>query len=264
MVSCTLRGGVGNQMFQIATAYTLALKNNDECAFDMDRRKTYGGVVYQGREASLYFNSLYKKVRQLPDGWKPEHKYSELKDFVYSPIPYKKNLLLYGYFQSEKYFEGHGQEIVKLFVDDELLSGIRKKYEDMLPDSIAVHVRRGDFAKFHPVHVLLGMDYYTEALNYIQRRRDVNKILVFSDSMSWCRDNFKNDNFVFIEGTEDWEDMYLMSLCTHNIIANSSFSWWGAYFNSNKDGIVIAPHAWMNLGDSYDYKDVYCENWIII
>ena len=264
MLSCVIRGGVGNQMFQIAATYALALNNNDECAFDMDLKRTYHGVVHQGRIASSYFSSLYKNIKQLPLEWKSENKYIEPEGTDYYPIPYKENMMLFGYFQSEKYFEGKGEEIKKLFIDRDLLLDLKNKYQDILYNSVSLHVRRGDYIKFPDVHTILGMDYYEQAICYILNRRCYDHILVFSDDIPWCKDNFEGKAFVFPELKEDWQEIYLMSLCNHNIISNSTFSWWGSYFNENSDKIVIAPELWFNPSANFSHKKIYTEEMVII
>jgi hypothetical protein len=264
MLSCEIRGGVGNQMFQIAATYALALNNNDECAFDMDIKRKYRGVVHQGRVASTYFSNLYRHVSQIPPEWKPQSYHIEKDGHPYSPIPYRENLLLSGYFQSERYFEGRGEDIKKLFIDDRMRWGLREEFSDMLYCSVSLHVRRGDYVKFPEVHNMLDKHYYQEALSYIRDRRDIDRVFVFSDDIPWCRDNFNGKEYVFIEGLEDWEEIYLQSLCSHNIIANSSFSWWGAYFNENGSKIVVAPKVWFNPSFNYDHSKIYTEEMVII
>jgi hypothetical protein len=182
----------------------------------------------------------------------------------YQPIPYKENMMLSGYYQSEKYFEGRGQEIRMLFTDFGALWELANQFGFLLKNSVSLHVRRGDYAKFPEVHSILDVEYYYRAITYIQVERNVENILVFSDDIPWCRENLKGEEFVLMDGLEDWEEIYLQSLCNHNIIANSSFSWWGAYLNENEDKIVVAPKVWFNPGFKYDHSKIYTEEMICL
>ena len=264
MISTVIRGGVGNQMFQIAAAYALALNNNDECAFDMNIKRTYHGVVHQGRAASCYFNSLYRNIKQLPADWKSKNKYIEPEGSPYAQIPYKEDLLLFGYFQSDKYFEGQYNAVRSLFTDSRLIDLLWGEYRHILSDSVAIHVRRGDYIKFPDVHTILDISYYRKALEYLRKRTNIHNIVVFSDDIPWCREYFKEKNTTFIEREEDHEEMYLMSLCTHNIISNSTFSWWGAFLNINEDKIVVAPKRWFAPDCTHEWEKIYTKDMIII
>ena len=264
MITAKIQGGVGNQMFIIAATYALALNNGDECAFDMDVRRKYYGVVHQGRVASLYFGSLYKKVKHLPLGWDAKTYYKENSDNPYAPIPYKPYLLIEGYFQSEKHFADRRRDIIKLFIDSSIIRDLSKKFKRSIKNSVSVHVRRGDYIRFAHVYPLLGITYYAKALAYIGEHRKIDNILIFSDDIPWCKENFHGDKLKFIEGMEDWEDMYLMSLCSNNIISNSSFSWWGSYLNQSDDNIVIAPKQWMQPDSTFWWKDIYTDKMILM
>jgi hypothetical protein len=105
------------------------------------------------------------------------------------------------------------------------------------------------------------MDYYRNA---IAEFSDDTRFLVFSDDIQWCKENFKGDNFHFIEGEKDYVDLYLMSLCNNNIIANSSFSWWGAWLNNTPNKKVIAPKQWFGKAKQLNTKDLIPETWIIL
>ena len=115
-------------------------------------------------------------------------------------------------------------------------------------------------ANAHPV---LPISYYKNALDMINPKD--KKVLVFSDDLNWCQQIFQGNKFIFVENNIDIIDLFLMSLCNHNIIANSSFSWWGATFNKNKLKRVIAPKKWFgSYYESYDTKDLYCDGWVIV
>jgi hypothetical protein len=257
MITTHLKGGLGNQMFQIAVAYALALDNNDECSFYLDNPGNE-----QGHEARNYVDNVYRNIRELSENKVNLINYIEPK-FNYSPIPYRRDLVLQGFFQSEKYFSNHRKEIIDLFKNKDLISQVKFDFEN----SVSIHVRRGDYvtdpyiAAFLPA---LSIDYYKRALFFIESLVQIDHILVFSDDIGWCRANFKDARIIFVEGQPDYIDMYVMSLCNHNIIANSSFSWWGAYLNENENKIVFAPVKWFGFAFKEDWRDIYCEGWIKI
>ena len=251
MITTHLKGGLGNQMFQIAVAYVLALDNDDECAFYMGNPN-----INQGNTAKYYATNVFKNVRELSEDHVNLINYIEPR-FNYTPIPYRKDLVLQGFFQSEKYFKYHRKEILELF-------GNRSQIKYEFENSVSIHVRRGDYTDpymttFHP---LLEKNYYNKALAHIESKTKIDHILIFSDDISWCKENFKDARMTFVEGNEDYIDMYAMTKCEHNIIANSSFSWWGAYLNENENKIVCAPSKWFGFAFKDDWQDIYCENWI--
>jgi len=253
MITAHLKGGLGNQMFQIAAAYSLALDNNDKCAFFMDNPN-----LNQGREARYYKDNIFKNLKELPEDLviKPNYpkvRYMERR-FNYDPIPYREGMGLQGYFQSEKYFKKHRKEILELFGNK----------QSEFKDSVAVHIRRGDYldpfmAQFLPA---LSMDYYLRALSDLDSKAKVDHILIFSDDITWCKANFNDPRITFVEGQEDYEDLYTAVRCPYDIIANSSFSWWWAYLNTNINKIVYAPVRWFGPAFKDDWQDIYCKNWI--
>ena len=241
MLTTRLNGGLANQLFQIAAAYALALDNNDECAFYLD-----SPVINQGNCARTYKANILKNIKELIFDWQPESIWQE-PDLNYHPIPYHKNMMLIGYFGSEKYFAHHREEIIRLF----------KSPMPRLHNCSSLHVRRGDYLKFTNVFYCLDAEYYQKALRHI----DSDIIYVLSDDIEWCKNNLNDDRLFYPKGQSDWEDLLLMAVCDHNIIANSTFSWWGSYLNENPDKIVIAPKKWHTEEIS---KDIYCNNWILI
>ena len=165
--------------------------------------------------------------------------------------------IIKGGFQSEKYFD-------KLLINN--IFGINTNTKNYLTDKygdvtnkVSIHVRRGDYLKLWPHHVFVGEEYYTKALEKMGDR----EYLVFSDDMEWCKSFFKG-KFDFIQD-EDYNELYLMSLCGDNIIGNSTFSWWGAWLNRNPLKTVIAPNTWFGPGYSHwDTSDLIPQDWIKI
>lgn len=259
MISCELMGGLGNQMFQIATVYSLSLDNNTNCYFDL-----YNGNFTQ-KPAFVYKNNVLIKLKQFDiRKFKPEYIYNE-PFFNYSNIPYHKNMLLKGYFQSENYFEKNKDKIYDLFNHNGIISSLKQKYGDILSNSVSIHVRRGDYLKLQQYHPCPDINYYNNAYNFINSKTLINNVIVFSDDINWCKENIKFNNCTYIDNQNDYEDLYLMSLCDNNIIANSSFSWWGSWLNRKSNKIVIAPKKW--FGDSINIKnwdDIYTKNMIVM
>tara|TARA_R110000744_G_scaffold380370_1_gene500962 strand:- start:825 stop:1574 length:750 start_codon:yes stop_codon:yes gene_type:complete len=249
MISCKLTGGLGNYLFQIAAASTLAHKNNDDTLFD------FVDVGQAHKNINLYTDTILRNISIGNPAH--EHIYSEPSDFSYREIPYTKNLMLEGYFQSAKYLDR--EHILELYkIDDDTQEYIDARYSFRLKNSISIHIRRGDYIgrSNHPVQ---GMEYYNEAIKHFSNAN----FIVFSDDIEWCKENFKGDEFTFIE-EDDYIELYLMSMCQHNIIANSTFSWWGAWLNKNKDKMVIAPSNWFGTNKKLKTENIYGKNWIVL
>jgi hypothetical protein len=247
MISCRLQGGLGNQMFQISAAYALALRNNDLACFDLSNCHT----PLQGNQANTYSETLFSKLcntRHLNIG----KIYTE-PNFSFNEIIYENNLLLNGFFQSEKYFFDFKKDILDLFQLP--INKIKKPIDNLT----SVHVRRGDYLKLQDYHSVLSKDYYLKAMDIIG-----GNFIFFSDDMDWVKDNFKGDNIIYSENNDEILDMCLMSICDNNIIANSSFSWWGAYLNKNENKIIIAPKQWFGPNGPKDTEELIPKEWVII
>ena len=161
---------------------------------------------------------------------------------------------MHGYFQSYKYFENNKQIILDLLeIDNPAFKSSVKNID--FSNSCSIHIRRGDYVKIaqtNPLnpHPLQSINYYKQAINII----NANKYFVFSDDIAWCKENLKDERLFFIDYSEknlnyfssDLCELQLMSLCSNNIIANSSFSWWSAYFNTNESKKVVAPKTWFS------------------
>jgi hypothetical protein len=256
MISVSLMGGLSNQMFQIANVIAYAKDNGFAFGFDLD--KSY--VPNQGKLSSEYARNVYYNLPRINYMDYPWKVYKEPR-WEYDPIPILDNMLFSGYFQSPKYFNHRREDILSYFLNDDVVYGIVNRLYDEycveLRNSVSVHIRRGDYAKFTKIHPMLGMDYYLEALQRIQKEANIHCILVFSDDIAWCKENFNAMNVRYVEGLTDYESLYLMSLCDHHIIANSSFSWWGAYLNQKVNKIVYAPKQWFGERIDHGWQDIY-------
>lgn len=251
MITAYLKGGLGNQMFQIATAYSLSKSNDDECCFDFNIGN------FTQKPATYYKENIFKKIKD--DKITITSKYTEPR-FNYNEIPYKNNMIIDGYFQSEKYFIKYRRDILDLFKNENILDNIHEKYKPILTNSVSLHIRRGDYVNLQNIHPVQDIVYYNKCLDFLKP----DNILIFSDDIVWCKNNFNKDNITFIENQKDYEDIYLMSMCNDNIIANSSFSWWGAWLNENENKKVFAPKKWFGNNYCFEYSDIYTKEMILI
>jgi len=255
-----LHAGLGNQLFMIANAYALAKLCGKEFKI---QNKYYGYRTH-------YFNTLLKNIIPEEIDLNGFREYTE-PHFHYKNIDLNNygNVLLKGYYQSEKYFENCKDEIRQLFKLPQELEQFAinklKEYE-LNQNLVLVHIRRGDYVN-HPLHPVQSLDYYKNAISIMKHKLDNISFLYFSDDKQWVNDNIelmKKD--YIIECENDYEEFAMMQQCHHFIIANSSFSWWAAWL-SNKininDKIVIAPKLWFG-GNELNPKDIYCNNWIIL
>lgn len=239
MITCRLKGGLGNQMFQVATTYALAREYNTECAFDFT-----APVRYQGNSASKYVDSIFRGFTSLQRGWRPKMTYRE-RGSGYCDIMVIDGMALDGYFQDERYFVKYADEIKRYFRDESILGFLRGYYAGSLKNSLSVHVRRGDYLRFEDTFHIADVAYYTEAIKRVCKTNKIEYIFVMSDDIKWCRENLKDDRMVYVSGHPDHHEMLLMSLCSHNVISNSTFSWWGAWLGETRDKTIIAPDKWL-------------------
>lgn len=260
-IGIKLQGGLGNYMFQIACAYAYALNNNKKAIFTID------DSMVGHKHITNYKDNILSNVELIPTKNYNNFSFYKEPNFHYTDIPIiNGSVYLDGYFQSEKYFKKQEAEIRKLFsYPDQHLNRLKEKYREYFSNNTcSIHVRRGDYLKFLNHHPTQNMNYYMKAIK--QMPKD-SIFLIFSDDITWCKENFPDlpEKFKFIENNADYEDLLLMSLCSNNIICNSTFSWWAAWLNQNPNKIVIAPSIWFGPAfSSYDTKDLYCDSWIKI
>lgn len=257
MVTTKFIGRLGNSMFQIAACIGYA--------------KKYGyqwGVPYDPGESSIlrHFPSL-PRCNDNPRRYL-EHKPGQDNDwFNYHEIPdVGSDVTLFGFWQSWKYFENAQEEVRKVFKLNDY-----PEYRNY----VSIHVRRGDYVQHADSFPPVTEDYLLEAIGKFLKKDypDIRKYMVFSDDISWCRKNFRSDqiiNFEFSEGRNEFEDLSLMASCGHHIIANSTFSWWGAWLGHNPDRKVISPSHkrgnWFGYssGVKQDCIDLLPPNWLQI
>jgi len=262
IVTCDIKGpakenfGLGNQLFCIATTIAYAKKNNLNFTFPQLNNDFFGN----------YRNNIFKKLNtKIENIENLNFLRIQEKSYEFNEIEYYKNndfcILLDGYFQSYKYFENFNDFVISNLNLDEIMYNLNNKYVNINTYS-SLHIRRGDYVNKQQFHSLLTFEYYKNALQII---KDQN-IAIFSDDIEWCKEKFSFlKNALFIENLNDYEDLILMSMCKNNIIANSTFSWWGAWLNKNPNKLVVAPKNWFGpTYSSISTKDLIPENWIRI
>lgn len=258
-------GYLGNRMFQTAATIGIAMKNGMDYAFP----------------PSDYFNYFKGPIPTAPNlHFKITEEYKE-PNYHYNKVvltPEKNYNLItpeFG-FQTQRYWD-HCESLIKnIFTfNDEITGTVQKKYAHLLnnPDILlcSLHVRRGDYLKWPLAHPVLPMDYYLDAVNKIQGNKKM-VFIIFTNDMTWCKENFSKceefkDRLVFAEGNNEAMDMYFMSLCHINVLANSSFSWWAQYLNSNNNKAVIAPakNRWYGINYAHwNLNDLYNHEWILV
>ena len=285
MITCNLIGGLGNQLFQIFTTISYAIKSKEKFIFL--NSETIGTGKTKVR--NTYWNNLLYKLKYFLTHDFPNFIIIKEIGFTFNDIISEinntkinnNNICLYGYFQSYKYFQDKYELIYKML-------DIKKQKENViklsgisnLENIVSMHFRLGDYEEFPNIYQILTYEYYKKAFEYIinfykiiENQNIFNLYILF-----FCEDkDLKNVNIIiekfkidfphnFISrassSLKDWEQMLLMSCCKHNIIANSSFSWWGAYLNSNPGKIVCYPETW--FVNNTDTKDLCPLEWIKI
>lgn len=252
MITCKLVGGIGNQMFQIAATYALALRNNDICCFNFNECYT----PLQGNPSSNYRDNIFINICENNE-FKARVSYTEPR-FGYEELPYAQGLSLTGYFQSEKYFLDYKEKIINLFNVDKKKP--KSFIETIKKDNLSVtsiHVRRGDYVNLSHMHSLCTLEYYKEAMKYIGD----SIFVILSDDLEWVKDNINGEMIYYSPFDNELDDLSLMTCCDNNIISNSTFSWWGAYLNNNHNKKIIAPKVWFGPDGPKDIEDIIPDEW---
>ena len=279
MITCNLVGGLGNQLFQIFTTLSYAIKIKDKFVFSNSESLGTGSTKVR----NTYWNNLLYKLKPFLSSDFPNYVIIKERGFIFndiiSEIRYKKttkNICLYGCFQSYKYFQDNYDLIYRLLDIKKQKESVLKLYNDSdLENTVSIHFRIGDYKLLKNIYPIMTYEYYKESLLYIENnnQNSYNLSVLF-----FCEDEDLEDVNIIIErlklefpknkfirasnSLKDWEQMLLMSCCKHNIIANSSFSWWGSYFNSNADKIVCYPEVW--FVNNKDTSDLCPFEWIKI
>lgn len=284
MIITKIYGGLGNQLFQYAVGRCLSEQKNTPFFLDVSKFEKYKLRGYNLGEFNIcesfvdqnvskkysFFesnklNNLYNKL-MFNKGYIREKTF-EFDEELFN-VKYD-NIYLEGYWQNEKYFSSIKNILRYEFTLKNQLSDNAKGIENLIcktSNSISVHIRKTDFLKKENKKIFadLTASYYTNAILKIKEHFESAHFFVFSDDFLWVKNNIRFDfPTTYVDSNNPaHEDLYLMSLCNHNIIANSTFSWWGAWLNDNKEKMVIAPKNWFSNGRSVEPFKV--ESWEFI
>ena len=268
MIAVQLTGGLGNQLFQYAMGRSLAIRNNAVLKLDLSFFETYEWHEYSldpfnieknvlQSADRIYFErnkkNLFKRIIRKLFGLQPNYICEKNLSFDEQYLQIKNPAYLFGYWQCENYFKENEQLLRKEFSVKIPPSTENQKLLDEIRgvESVSLHIRRGVFVNVdfvNKTHGTCSMEYYEAAINIISGRFNNPVFYIFSDDINWAKENLEIQHvhrFVDINNDKtDYEDLRLMFSCKHNILANSTFSWWGAWLNNNPDKLVIAPKQW--------------------
>lgn len=278
MLTCNLMGGLGNQIFQIFATISYAIKSKNRFQFLNLTTLGAGSTTVRYTFWESFFSNMKPfLISELPQ---PIHVIRE-KGFPYNELSVRemvnRNVMIYGYFQSYKYFQENYAMIYRILNIDKMKNDIVNNLNlssEYLENTVSMHFRIGDYKKIQDFHPLATYDFYERSLLYMQISKpnsnftvlyfcedcDIDDVLIIINKLTT---NYPM--YTFTRGTntlEDWQQMLLMSCCHHNIIANSSFSWWSAYLNLNKDKIVCYPSVWFGKVANNDTRDLCPPDWI--
>lgn len=275
MIITKLYGGLGNQMFQYAAGLGLAKRLGTTVSVDeswyADQKRLGVRTI---RQYELEILGIYPQkqgvlaklnLKLSPPAVFKDREQGYDKEFE----QLKDNIILDGHWQSYRYFEHAAKEVRRAFRFPEEISKQNSRLLDDInkSESVSIHVRRADYASDPYNKKFLGalsLDYYKQAIKSMNVVKEDMCFYVFSDDIDWCKKNIKlGPRATFIShnfGPRSFEDMRLMAACKHNIVANSSFSWWGAWLNDNPSKLVIAPKKWFNI-PGFKTEDIVLDTW---
>jgi len=270
-------GGLGNQLFQIFTTISCAINTRRKFIFLDTETLGSGQTIVR----PTYWNNFLARLKIFTTKSLPQMLLIKENSFIYNPLNLfmyqEKDICIYGYFQSYKYFANNFEFICRIIGIDEIKKNVITNAnisEDYLNNTISIHFRIGDYKKIQHYHPVMTFDYYKNALSLINNKSnntEVKNVLYFCEEqdildvfeiINKLKNEFRDFTFIKASNTlSDWEQMILMSCCKHNIIANSSFSWWGAHFNRNPDKIVCYPTLWFGKVAGHDTRDLCPDEW---
>lgn len=279
-VSIKPMGGLGNQLFQIFTTISYGLENTRDIIFPYTEqlhtgtvRNTYWNSFLIGLRNMTTYNPLYNETNESLMSMPA---YNE-RMFEYKKIPKPKGpkMLLHGYYQSYKYFDKHWNTIRTMIQLEKQQTAIKNEYTELFSDkeTVSMHFRIGDYVNIQDCHPIMPFNYYYNAIcNLIMHKDKHYRVLYFCQDTDNIKVSliinrlsgmFRNIEFVKVDDSIcDWKQMLIMSVCSHNIIANSTYSWWGAYFNSNDKKIVYYPNKWFGKSLTHNTTDLFPKEWV--
>ena len=246
-------GGFGNILFQVAAITSFAkdigvepaLLMVDRIVRDLDADDRI--LTTHARE----YRFLLNRYKQLQYIQRPTMNYP----FHYVQPQIKDEHIYKGFFQCEKYFKHNREYILEMFKPTKEIDDIINKYEQYF-GHIAIHVRRNDYLRYPHLHPVQSIEYYQKGIEMMPKDK---KVLVFSDDIAWCKQNFIGERFIFM-GEKDYVEIFIMAKMKYQVISNSSFSWWGAWLSDAEK--VVAPKLWFGHAMQYSDKDIIPEHWI--
>ena len=272
-------GGFGNQLFQYG--FFLALKNKFNETIKLDAHDMDSYALHNGYELERIFNlnadycskdekleiqgtkNVFTKIKKEFNKCLPFVDKTYIKEKKHLHFTYQEdffgsantNVYYRGSWQSYKYLEPVEQVLREHLVFPPFTNSKSEQLCNEMAnrETVSIHVRRGDYVTHKSLGGVCNLNYYNKAIEKIESLIEKPLFIIFSDDIPWCRENIKVDNAKFVDwnsGEQSFQDMHLMSLCQHNIIANSSFSWWGAWLNANPNKTVICPGKWIHYTDS--------------
>ena len=275
MITCILLGGLGNQLFILFACLSYSIQHKQIFFFE-DTPQTIG-ITPRNTYWKTFFNKLIPYL--LKKEYFPGIDVIIKENTYFTNLHEDKHILLYDYFQSDKYFKDNYSSIIELLDIENKQKTLLKENtfysQNMINKCISIHFRIGDYLSIQDYHNILTIDYYKKALEYILLNIDYNPIFLYfcevqdidqvNNIILSLKKEFPKCIFQKIDGSLlDWEQLLLMSCCKHNIIANSTFSWWGAYLNSHPEKIVCYPSTWFGPKNTYCIDDLFPSDWVKI
>jgi hypothetical protein len=278
-------GGLGNQLFQIFCVMAYAIENQTQFIFPYDEKLTTGMI------RPTYWNTFLSRLLPYttfsPESIYKNHqlfqfpKYNEKRYFEYQPIPRfsAENRVFVGYFQSYKYFEKYADQIIEFIGIREFQASMRERNTGLFSgcgEIVGMHFRLGDYVTKQEYHPVMSYEYYERAIARVRAATESPlTVLYFCENenneaveykVAKLREQYPTVIFVKADDDiSDWEQLILMSCCHHQIIANSTFSWWAAYLNTNKDKMVCCPSKWVGVKmQEYSVHDLIPPSWILL
>ena len=289
MVISTITSGLGNQLFQYALGRQLAILNNTSLYFDTrfyqseysretNRSFRLSNFNINFRELSVREENLIRATKLLPGrSLPPLFRHLKEQYYHFDPDVLKARagmLVLNGYWHSQKYFIEVEDVIRRELAFNNMPGPEFSSYKSDILSSdkaVSVHIRRGDYVshpEFSKTFGFIGKQYYENACALIVKRIGSCRFFVFTDDKDWVEQNMQlPGDTLFVKNTgadADLDDLHLMSLCKHHIVANSSYSWWGAWLGANRDKIVVCPENWFLNQPDWNTKDLRPDSWIKI
>jgi hypothetical protein len=284
MITCNLKGGLGNQLFQIFTTIAYAMSHNKP--FFFLNLSVLGNGDNGSTIRSTYWNSFLQSLKPFLKSMEQMPQFITIREqtFYFTPIPQNfvsgYGIVLDGYYQSYKYFQRYQRLIytlIKLDIKQQMIRSRESVRDNLdLNSTISLHFRIGDYKLYPDTHPILPLKYYKKALKYVldENANNFVNVLYFCENVDLTKvekmvgelkTTFPTLKFCRASPLlSDWEQMLLMSVCHSNIIANSTFSWWGAYLNQNVTKIVCYPTPWFGKGVSHNTTDMFPEDWVPI